>query len=1266
MASAKKEVVNTFTKGVIMDFNPIITPKSVLTDCLNGTIITYDGNEQQLQNDKGNVALKGSKLPEGYLPVGTSSYGDVLYIVSYNPITKRTQIGTFPSPLNMASTSDNENKDLSSILTQAIANAESQIILETESLANYQKLEVFYNEGKLIINPGDEYNIDIDEAGVHNPYEKLEFFILDDKNTLHNITSEINTDGSFHGVTWQVPGYLAARWRLPQIEENGFSIQPKSINLSTRTATMKCQIGSRDSLIDDAHKNNVLSVVELNKDGDLVKDSKTDNYVSSTTKESVNYDSVNYYGAEITTTVPEDATTTYQTTIAPAINVDNNHILLFDKFKQLTSAIDLSNVFSDENTFVANTEYNYSVNGRNGTIRFNVDCNVVSNGDISLTVSAIPLYKFINNGYILNEHINWTPISKDNVFDGVGQNIVELEFPEEEQMYVLKFSITDGISEPVDTYKLFICSDIMNKFTATEYPDYSKIPFDAWINNLSALTIKIKSSNIDSIDENTYTKKLYLSDGNSNDAYWLSETASDGSITGFVLDDSEDKNKIDIWKRGYTYTIPGVQIKAECSQKYLYNFCSCNFVDSRLVILNKGEDITEAISEINISGNIVANCYVEQQYKDQGTIKTSGASINLEPAFSGRKLLYFLIEQPRTSDTTLDCSLFGYDVSDETCSTTGDSKLQPAVWTYKNNGSSIPTYDIQIDNNVTTINAENIYYKLYNGTNCLTHFSYSGSDGVDSILSASQCTDALNNYLKSNNIACCPIVFDMHKNKETYVLGISKTKFQSGVWNGRGGNNDGDGSKYLFGVIFRTKNDGVTFVPISQFARNGQNLYKTDYEFRGRFRTGWDFGFQRNLMIKAYALGDKITAGDIELGRMKANRYKEVMSSAESEMMDAAREEGDDNVYEFSDSELIAAMACVSAVTGAVATANSWNPVGWLMFAASAVLAIVSTATDEDAPTGEVLVPGPFVTKCVYDVLFEFCNKLQVNRRYAEFEDGYFLNRTLYKESVFDSLSVNYYYKTKLKSFTVKHTGTEDEEDDLVIENGSTFEIDNYGILTKNSVINWNKIRGLENSENALYEYKLVDFTDLSKWPYTYVDIYKNVSVEECSDYSSQLQNHSLISINDIENKYSDINLRISEQSVAWPSSLLYNLVGSGQSIGFYLNPDINSEEYDKLYNFIYSYTRSTTNSDSKLYDNKNVTKIGDVCLDASTNMTKEYWAFLQTQKEVNMGTLDFENKNAFTNHPRFRLMLSENSQEMSIYNLLNKNLSDEIDTETT
>ena len=41
---------NTFSNGLMMDLHPINTPNTVLTDSLNGTIITYDGNEHVLQN----------------------------------------------------------------------------------------------------------------------------------------------------------------------------------------------------------------------------------------------------------------------------------------------------------------------------------------------------------------------------------------------------------------------------------------------------------------------------------------------------------------------------------------------------------------------------------------------------------------------------------------------------------------------------------------------------------------------------------------------------------------------------------------------------------------------------------------------------------------------------------------------------------------------------------------------------------------------------------------------------------------------------------------------------------------------------------------------------------------------------------------------------------------------------------------------------------------------------------------------------------------
>lgn len=80
-----------------MDLNPITTPNNILTDCINGTIITQDGNEYLLQNDFGNVKIDGAQLTPGYVPVGMKEKNGIIYIISYNPCNKKTEIGTFPS-----------------------------------------------------------------------------------------------------------------------------------------------------------------------------------------------------------------------------------------------------------------------------------------------------------------------------------------------------------------------------------------------------------------------------------------------------------------------------------------------------------------------------------------------------------------------------------------------------------------------------------------------------------------------------------------------------------------------------------------------------------------------------------------------------------------------------------------------------------------------------------------------------------------------------------------------------------------------------------------------------------------------------------------------------------------------------------------------------------------------------------------------------------------------------------------------------------------
>ena len=94
---------NTFQNGLVMDSHPLATSNDVLTNCLNGTLITYNGNELILQNDVGNSKIKDPDgkyvtLNKGFVPIGLKEFGGILYIFSVNPNTNYCEIGTYPSP----------------------------------------------------------------------------------------------------------------------------------------------------------------------------------------------------------------------------------------------------------------------------------------------------------------------------------------------------------------------------------------------------------------------------------------------------------------------------------------------------------------------------------------------------------------------------------------------------------------------------------------------------------------------------------------------------------------------------------------------------------------------------------------------------------------------------------------------------------------------------------------------------------------------------------------------------------------------------------------------------------------------------------------------------------------------------------------------------------------------------------------------------------------------------------------------------------------
>lgn len=152
MNNSVQKTKNTWQDGLVMDFSPDNTSATTLTAALNATFITNNGNDMSLQNDMGNGRVETAYLPEGYIPVGTCEFGDIIYIVSYNPLTNKSQIGCFPSPERNISSEElhNFNQSISASDFQEFKNGNPTGKLKTTSVK-----KVLIDKKKL--NPGDKY-----------------------------------------------------------------------------------------------------------------------------------------------------------------------------------------------------------------------------------------------------------------------------------------------------------------------------------------------------------------------------------------------------------------------------------------------------------------------------------------------------------------------------------------------------------------------------------------------------------------------------------------------------------------------------------------------------------------------------------------------------------------------------------------------------------------------------------------------------------------------------------------------------------------------------------------------------------------------------------------------------------------------------------------------------------------------------------------------------------------------------------------------------
>lgn len=177
----KMTATNTLNKGLVMDFNPLITKDDCLTNALNATLLTFNGNEMQLQQDMGNGRVETAFLPEGYVPVGTCEFGDIIYVVSYNPLENKSQIGCFPSPER------NISSDEITDMQQSLAAADFQEFSggsPTGVLKATSVKKILYGDKNM--NPGDKYIIYEEATGAGN-LENNASTLSDFGNTAHTL-----------------------------------------------------------------------------------------------------------------------------------------------------------------------------------------------------------------------------------------------------------------------------------------------------------------------------------------------------------------------------------------------------------------------------------------------------------------------------------------------------------------------------------------------------------------------------------------------------------------------------------------------------------------------------------------------------------------------------------------------------------------------------------------------------------------------------------------------------------------------------------------------------------------------------------------------------------------------------------------------------------------------------------------------------------------------------------------------------------------------
>lgn len=204
-----EQSINTFGKGLQLDTNPTLQGNESLTDMLNGTLITLDGNDLILQNDTGNIEVADLNTQNEsnvkYIPVGMKEFGGILYIASIKQTLDKTtgevtnqtyELGTYPSP----------NYDVKENINGYISDINIDELIINNMLYDNPK-----SNDRIFTIHDDKYYL----VNYYNFLYPLKYYLEEDKD---NTNKKLSNEELYSGELYKIE-------KLDQNELNGLSVR---------------------------------------------------------------------------------------------------------------------------------------------------------------------------------------------------------------------------------------------------------------------------------------------------------------------------------------------------------------------------------------------------------------------------------------------------------------------------------------------------------------------------------------------------------------------------------------------------------------------------------------------------------------------------------------------------------------------------------------------------------------------------------------------------------------------------------------------------------------------------------------------------------------------------------------------------------------------------------------------------------------------------------------------------------------------------------